>query len=295
MHKPVLVDSVLSCLNLRPGCVVVDATVGGGGHAEAILKAIGPNGTLIGLDQDEKALERTQDRLRQVEGRVFLRHENFRHLDQVLSSLHFKSVHAVLLDVGVSSEQLEDPGRGFSFQSDAPMDMRMDERIRRSARDLVRDLSDRDLQSIFRQFGEERRARRIAQAIVRERARKPIETTRALRELIEKLTPLRYRFSRIHPATRVFQALRIVVNDELGALEEALPKAVGALEKEGRLAVITFHSLEDRIVKRFFVQKKTEGVGKIITKKPIRPTEEEVEENPRARSAKLRVIERCGV
>jgi 16S rRNA (cytosine1402-N4)-methyltransferase len=201
-------------------------------------------------------------------------------------------VHAVLLDVGVSTEQLEDPKRGFSFRFDGPLDMRMDEQAKETAADVIANSNEQELIDIFRRFGEERYARPIARAIVRARPRTPIKTTAALRELIEHATPVRCRFGRIHPATRVFQALRIAVNDELEALAEALPKAFDCLNEDGRLAVISFHSLEDRIVKRFFVSQKESGRGRIVTRKPVRPGELEMAENPRARSAKLRVIER---
>lgn len=292
MHKPVLLDSVLSQLTLKAGQIVIDGTVGSGGHAEAILKAISPEGILIGLDQDEEALKRSEECLKRVGGKFILKHSNFRNLDQVLSILNIHKVHAVLLDIGVSSDQLGDPKRGFSFQAEGPLDMRMDQAEGLPAGILVAEASVEELTSIFRNFGEERYARKIAYAIVRERTKKPIETTRALKELIERVTPARYRYGRIHPATRVFQAIRIAVNDELGALREGLPKAFEALERNGRLAVISFHSLEDRLVKRFFIEKKNLGVGAIVTKKPIVPSDQEMEANPRARSAKLRVIER---
>lgn len=292
MHKPVLLDLVLSHLALKPGFVVLDATVGSGGHSEAILEAVGPKGFLIGLDQDEAAIKRAQKHLEQIGSQFILKQSNFRFLDQVLSSLNFNKVHAVLLDVGVSSEQLEDPDRGFSFQFDGPLDMRMNRQTAQRAEDWILQASQHELATIFRQFGEERYAGRIAAAIVKMREHEPVTTTKTLKELIERVTPARYRFGRIHPATRVFQALRIVVNDELGALEESLPKAFNCLETGGRLVVISFHSLEDRIVKRFFVKQKAAGEGKIITKKPLQASDEEIGTNPRARSAKLRVIER---
>ena len=292
LHKPVLFDSVLSHLALKAGQIVLDGTVGSGGHAEAILQAIQPGGILIGLDQDEEALKRTKNRLEQMGGRFILERCNFRKLDQALSRLNFYKVHAVLLDIGVSSEQLESSKRGFSFQLDGPLDMRMDRREDLRADMLIAKASQGELESIFRNFGEERFARRIAQVIVRERQKSPIQTTVELKKIIESSVPARYRFGRIHPATRIFQALRIAVNDELGALEEGLSKAFDVLEQGGRLAVISFHSLEDRIVKRFFIRQKGTGKGIILTKKPICASDEELEMNPRARSAKLRVIER---
>lgn len=294
MHKSVLLASVLRYLDLKPGEVVLDATAGSGGHAEAILKAIGPSGCLIALDRDEEAIRRVEERLKGLKGKVILKQFDFRHLDLALSSLHIQKVNAVLLDIGLSSDQLDDPARGFSFREDGPLDMRMDRGQLRDAASWVNEESAERLADIFYKFGEERFSRRIAQAVVRQREHKPIRTTKELVGLIEKAVPGRYRFGRIHPATRVFQALRIAVNDELAALEEALPKALNVLVPNGKLAVISFHSLEDRIVKHFFLDAAREGMAIILTKKPVRPSEEEeVAENPRARSAKLRAIERC--
>lgn len=292
MHKPVLTETVLSYLKLKPGDIVFDGTVGSGGHAEAILKAIGPEGFLIGLDQDEEAIKRVQNRLEQAGRRFKLIQLNFRFLDQVLSSLHFNKVNAVLLDVGISTDQLQDSGRGFSFQKDGPLDMRMDRSQAQTAADLVNGLNEEELAMIFREYGEERYARQIARAVAKERTKTPLRTTGILKKMIVDAVPARYRYGRIHPATRVFQALRIAVNDELAALEETLPKAFDCLDFSGKLCVISFHSLEDRIVKRFFLKQKQAGMGKIITKKPVQPSDQEIQTNPSARSAKLRVIER---
>ena len=293
MHKPVLLQSVLQYLDLKPGSVVLDGTGGSGGHSEAVLKAIGPNGSLIVLDQDEEALKRTGERLEGLKRKVVLKQLNFRHLDLALSELHIEKVNAVLLDIGVSSDQLDDPSRGFSFREEGPLDMRMDRSQTRSAAEWVNEESAETLASIFYKYGEERFSRKIAQAIVREREKRYIRTTKELAGLIEKSVPARYRFGRIHSATRVFQALRIVVNDELSALEEVLPKALSVLQTKGKLVVISFHSLEDRIVKHFFLSAARDGSGKILTKKPVQPNEDELAENSRARSAKLRAIERC--
>jgi len=292
LHKPVLTETVLSYLKLKPGDIVFDGTVGSGGHAEAILKAIGPEGFLIGLDQDEEAIKRVQNRLEQAGRRFKLIQLNFRFLDQVLSSLHFNKVNAVLLDVGISTDQLQDSGRGFSFQKDGPLDMRMDRSQAQTAADLVNGLNEEELAMIFREYGEERYARQIARAVAKERTKTPLRTTGILKKMIVDAVPARYRYGRIHPATRVFQALRIAVNDELAALEETLPKAFDCLDFSGKLCVISFHSLEDRIVKRFFLKQKQAGMGKIITKKPVQPSDQEIQTNPSARSAKLRVIER---
>jgi len=292
LHKSVLLDSVLSHLNLVQGQIVLDATVGSGGHSETILKRISPNGLLIGLDQDPEALKRAAKRLEAVGGKFVLKHFNFRFLDEALSSLNLKQVNAVLLDVGVSSDQLQASDRGFSFMREGPLDMRMDPTQDQTAEHLIYGLSERELIQIFGELGEERYAGRIARKIVQERSKRSIKTTFDLKKIVEETVPSAYRFGRIHPATRIFQALRIAVNDELNALKEALPKAFGSLKPGGRLAVISFHSLEDRIVKQYFVQEKNLGSGKIMTKKPIEATEDELKDNPRSRSAKLRVIER---
>lgn len=292
MHKSVLLDAVLSHLNLSPGKIVLDATLGAGGHAESILKQISPDGLLIGLDQDSEALQRAEKRLQQVGGKFELKHLNFRFLDQALSQLHIHQVDAVLLDVGLSSDQIEEGDRGFSFMREGPLDMRMDKTQSQTAEHLIYGLSEEELIQIFTVYGEERFAKRIARKIVADRPSRSIQTTLDLKTLVEEIVPSKYRFGRIHPATRIFQALRIAVNDELGALKEALPKAFGALTVGGRLAVISFHSLEDRIVKRFFVSQKQIGAGLIVTKKPIEASEDELRENPKARSAKMRVIQR---
>jgi 16S rRNA (cytosine1402-N4)-methyltransferase len=293
-HKPVLVEEVLSHLSLKAGDCVLDGTVGSGGHAEAILRAIAPTGQLLGLDQDTSALERTRKRLKPIGGNFSLEHANFRDLDRILENLNLNSLHAVLIDIGVSTEQLDAAERGFSFIKDGPLDMRMNpEGGGPDAATLVRSLREAELVELFYRLGEERHSRRIAREIVARRKDAPIQTTLALRELIEGLAPGRGRYMKIHPATRVFQALRIAVNRELEALEEVLPKAVAALRPGGKVAVITFHSLEDRIVKWFFRKQKELGTGQILTKKPIRPTRAEVVANAAARSAKLRVFERA--
>lgn len=293
MHKPVLLDDVLSQLKLRPGHVVVDATVGSGGHAQAILERIQPGGYLVAIDQDQEALTRAQERLKSVGGPYILKHSNFTRLDEILTSLNLSQVNAVFLDIGFSSDQLEDSNRGFSFLRDGPLDMRMDQTAAiKTAADIVNKARERELATIFSEFGEERHAKRMAHRIAQDREKKPIHTTGELKELIEEVAAPSRRFGRIHPATRIFQALRIAVNRELEALEQVLPQAFERLLSGGKLAVISFHSLEDRLVKHFFLKQKYNGRGKILTRKPIRPSAMEVEENPRARSAKLRVIER---
>ncbi|OGW82318.1 MAG: 16S rRNA (cytosine(1402)-N(4))-methyltransferase [Omnitrophica bacterium RIFCSPLOWO2_12_FULL_44_17] len=292
MHVPVLLKEVITLLDLRPGNIVLDGTVGSGGHAEAIMRVIGSTGYFIGLDQDEQAIARSRERLNKLNQPFILKHSQFGRLDEILVSLNMPRVDAVLLDVGFCLDQIEDAGRGFSFLRDGPLDMRMDQTSGRTAAELIHDSSEEELSTIFYEYGEERHARSIARAIVRERTKKEIQTTKDLAELIFNLTPARFRYGRIHPATRVFQALRIAVNDELNQLTEALPKAFDSLVINGKLSVISFHSLEDRIVKHFFKRMKTESRGVILTKKPVCPGEEEILHNSMSRSAKLRVIKR---
>lgn len=292
VHQPVMLKEAISFLNLKPGNIVLDATLGGGGHARQILKKISPNGKLIGLDADEAALKLAADALKDYHGSFILINENFRNLDRALSKENIKSLDAALFDIGISSYQLEDGSRGFSMKSDARLDMRMDRALKISAYDIVNRLKEKDLSDIIEKFGEERLHNRIARHIAQARSGKPIETTGELAEIIRKAVGFRYKNSRIDPATRTFQALRIVVNDELAALEEGIKKAVPWLSPAARIAVISFHSLEDRIVKNLFRGYAALGVLKIITKKPMRPAQEEVISNPRSRSGRLRIAER---
>ncbi len=292
MHQPVMLDEVVSSLNLKPGHVVLDATIGGGGHAGEILKRIMPGGRLIGLDADDEAIKIASENLKEFAGSFKLINENFRNLDRVLSKESIKSLNAVLLDIGVSSFQLDNKDRGFSIKGPAPLDMRMDRRLTLSAFDIINRYKESDLSDIIYRYGEERFARRIARRIARERSARPIETTADLSEIVRRAIGSRKKYFRIDPATKTFQAIRIVVNDELGALEEGLKKAVSWLDIGSRIAVITFHSLEDRIVKNLFKGYAGLGVLKIITKKPLGPSPEETAANPRSRSGRLRVAER---
>ncbi len=299
VHKPVLLKEVLACLALKPGAIVADGTLGSGGHAAEILKIIGPEGRLIGIDQDPEALDRTRRKLDGL-GQVTYQHGNFKNIKKILDFLNVPEVDAVILDVGFSSDQLETAERGFSFERSGPLDMRMNPEAGPTARDLVNDLSERELEKLFREYGNERWARQFAGMICRQRVLRPIETTDDLVRTLLEAFPRRSRtrnenrpfWMRRHPATRVFQALRIAVNDELGALREALPEIWQVLKHGGRLAVITFHSLEDRIVKEEFRMRAKQGQGKLVVKKPIVPSWEEVKANPRARSAKLRAVEK---
>ena len=304
-HLPVLLKEVVEQLRPQRGGLYVDCTVGGGGHAEAILRASAPEGRVIGLDCDDEALAASRERLAAHEGRVQLMRANFAELQETLMSLGVTAVDGLVFDVGVSSRQFDEPSRGFSFQREGPLDMRMNRSAGQSAQNVLREASVEELMRIFRVYGEERRARAIAIRIDRERARQPITTTTQLAGIVEQvLGPKR---SGIHPATRVFQALRIQVNRELENLERGLVAAVNVLKSGGRVAVISFHSLEDRIVKQFFVRMSTgcvcppqmvgcscgrKEIMRLVTRKPVTPTSEEAQQNPRARSAKLRVAEK---
>lgn len=305
-HEPVLVEEVLEALAIRPGGIYVDATLGGGGHAWHILEALG-SGRLIGIDQDWQALEAAKDHLKEKQAQLSLLHGNFRHLADLLQSIQVEAVDGILMDIGVSSWQIDAKERGFSYQVDGPLDMRMDQRAEQpSAKDLVNELSAEELSKIFYQYGEERWSRRIAQFIVDERKRSPLETSFDLVRVINKAIPKKVRMQDKHPARRVFQALRIAVNQELEALEAALDQALPLLKSGGRLAVISFHSLEDRMVKTKFREWSTEIIpppgfpaemgrpkkARLLSRKPITAGPEEVQRNPRAHSAKLRVVEK---
>ncbi len=301
-HVPVLFHEVLDTLNLIPGGLYIDGTVGAGGHAQGILKAISPEGKLLGLDRDPAALEIAESRLAEFGNRVVLIHSSYTDLKLHLNNLNWKSVDGILLDLGLSSMQLDNPERGFSFRKSGPLDMRFDTSQPFSAADLINESSKDDLANLIFRYGEERYSRKIADAII---ANRPLEDTQELADIIE--SAIRNKPSRIHPATRTFQALRIAVNQELKALEAFLPTALDALNPGGRLAVIAFHSLEDRIVKQFFRKESKDCICppeipqcvcehkkqlKEISRRPIRPEDKEILDNPRSRSAKLRVAEK---
>lgn len=301
-HIPVLLHEVLRQLNPQPGQRLIDGTVGAGGHAEALLKATAPDGQLLALDADPVALDIARQRLTPYADRVCFVNANFAQLAQFACRYHFPPVHAILLDLGLSSLQLGSVERGFSFQNEGPLDMRYDPSGGTTAADLVNHLSQNELADLIYLFGEERRSRTIARAIV---AGRPLHTTHELADLVARAVGGR-RNARIHPATRTFQALRIAVNDELEALRSGLSQATTLLARGGRLAIISFHSLEDRIVKNFFLQESKQcicppeqpvctcghrAILRIITQKPITASSYEIDINPRARSAKLRVAE----
>ncbi len=302
-HEPVLLGEVMEALNPGAGDIIVDGTVGGGGHSRAILERIMPAGRLIAFDQDEDALYMARRNLAEFNESIIFIKDNFANIKEVLEGLGLDEVDGILLDIGVSSYQLDEGERGFSFHSDAPLDMRMDKGGKTSAADLVNMLDAAALTRIIRDYGEELWARRIADFIVERRENGPIKTTGELVDIIKAAVPAGARRRGPHPARRTFQALRIAVNDELGVLEKALRDGIECLKPGGRIAVITFHSLEDRIVKKMFQNAAKSCICppglpqcvcgkkpllKIITGKPIQAKEQELAENPRARSAKLR-------
>ena len=288
-HIPVLVEEAMTFLRCEPGCTYVDATLGGGGHASEILKRTAPDGVVIGMEWDEDALAEARNVLMLFGDRVKIFRENFIHLPDLMKA---ESVDGILLDLGLSSIQLEKEGRGFSFKGEGPLDMRMDQRINDTAAHLINRLSLEELEYILFHYGEESWAKRIAKAIVQERERDPIRTTQTLRKIIHRAIPRRFHSRRIDPATRTFQALRIRVNDELENLRKILETGWALLKKGGRMCVISFHSLEDRMVKETFRKREKEGEIRVLTKKPVTPSEEERKRNPRSRSAKLRCAER---
>ncbi len=296
VHKSVLLGEAIENLNLKRGDIVIDGTLGSGGHMVEILKRVMPGGKLIGIDWDERAILKFKKRLREDDILIpkrdlILVNDNYANIDSILRGLGVKTADAVLLDLGFSSDQIENAERGFSFLKDGNLDMRYSpETQSRTAANVVNDYSQEELKDIFQRFGEERFSGRIARAIVESRRAKPIKRTLELVEVIRRAIPKKFARGRIHPATRVFQALRIEVNRELENLEKFLDEVLNNLTSGGRLVIISFHSLEDRVVKNFF--KANKDRLKIVTKKPIAPSREEIAYNPRSRSAKLRAAER---
>lgn len=308
-HRPVLLDECIDSLCIKDTGIYVDGTLGGAGHSSEILKKLKKGGVLVGIDQDEKALEVARERLLSLgsEARVITSNTNFYNIQEVLHDNDIDKVSGILLDIGVSSYQLDEGSRGFSYQKEAPLDMRMDKRNEVTAEYIVNNYSEQELRRIISEYGEEKWASRIAEFIILERKKKKIATTFDLVSVIKKAIPKGARIDGPHPAKRTFQAIRIEVNDELGVLEKTIDKAVDVLEPKGRLAIITFHSLEDRIVKTKFNNMKDpclcpkkfpicvcgkKPIARVITRKPILPTKQELSKNPRARSAKLRVLEK---
>ena len=301
-HQPVLYQEIIHALQPHAGGRYVDGTLGAGGHARGIMEASAPDGQLLGLDVDPQALAIARRNLAPYEHRIHLAQASYTSLSTQLVQLGWQAVDGIVLDLGASSMQFDTPERGFSFLHDAPLDMRFGPHIPQTAADLVNKYSERELADLIYRYGEERDSRKIARAIVRAR---PIQTTRELVAVIEAVSPRRG--DRVHPATRTFQALRIAVNEELASIKAVLPQTVAALKPGGRLAVISFHSLEDRIVKDFFREQSKDLVNppyeriyeverkatlKEVNRKPITSSEEEIKNNPRARSAKLRIVEK---
>ena len=293
-HTPVLLEEVIGFLQVKSGKKFIDATLGGAGHTSEILSL---GGTVLGIDADEEALSHVKrEKEKEIKNKtLIIAKGNFRNIDDIARLNNFNKVFGILFDFGVSSFQIDTGERGFSFSKGGPLDMRMDKDLKVSAKDLINILPKGELYEIFIKFGEEHNARAISDSIVRARRINPIETTGDLAGIIQSAYKIKGEvndYTRANLNKRVFQALRIAVNDELGSIQEALPKAVELLESGGRMVVISFHSLEDRIVKQTFLEFEKRNMGKIITKKPVEATNEEKENNPRARSAKLRVFER---
>jgi len=301
-HQPVLYKEIIHALQPKRGGRYIDGTLGAGGHARGILEASAPDGQLLGLDVDPQARALARKNLAPYEERIHLAQASYTSLSTQMALLQWDAVDGIVLDLGASSMQFDTPERGFSFLHDAPLDMRFGPHVLQTAADLVNKYSERELADLIYQYGEERDSRKIARAIVKAR---PLHTTRELVAVIESVSPRRG--ARVHPATRTFQALRIAVNEELTSIEEVFPQAVSALKSAGRLAVISFHSLEDRIVKDFFREQSKDLVNppyeriyeeermatlKEVNRKPIMPSDDEIKNNPRARSAKLRIVEK---
>lgn len=307
-HKSVLLYETVDQLNIKPDGIYVDGTLGGGGHSYEIASRLSDKGRLIGIDQDEDAIKAASERLKPFMDRVTIVRNNYCNMDKVLDELSIDKVDGIMLDLGVSSYQLDTAERGFTYNVDAKLDMRMDQRQEVTARDIVNDYSEYDLYRIIRDYGEDRFAKNIAKHIVAARQKKPIETTFELNEIIKAAIPTKVRATGGHPSKRTYQAIRIELNRELEVLENSIDMMIDRLNKEGRLCIITFHSLEDRIVKVRYKNNENpctcppsfptcvcgkKSKGKVITRKPIIPSEEELEENSRSKSSKLRVFERA--
>ena len=295
MHIPVLLKETIEGLNIKSGDIFFDVTVGSGGHDLYVCEHFGKSVKIIGIDQDKDALKRATERLADKKCDITYRVNNFRNIKDELENLNINQVNEIMLDLGLSSEQLESSGRGFSFMRDEPLLMTMakdSDTSTLTARDIVNTWQEEMIQNIISGFGEERYAKRIARKITESRERRRIETTLQLVEIIRQAVPISYQHSRIHFATKTFQALRIAVNDEINSLKEFLQNGFEYLTREGRMAIICFHSIEDRIVKNFNREKQKASQAKIITKKPIVPSFDEIKNNPRSRSAKLRILEK---
>lgn len=306
-HISILLDACIEGLDIKANGIYVDGTLGGAGHSYHILEKLSDGGKLIGIDQDENAIEASTKKLEKFGEKAIIVRNNYVEIEHVLSTLGIEKVDGILLDLGVSSHQLDEGSRGFSYMKDAPLDMRMDQRQKMTAKDIVNTYEHGALAKMIRDYGEERFAGKIASLIVKERLEKPIETTSELVEIIRKAIPKKNQMTGGHPAKRTFQAIRIELNQELTVLKESIDKMINLLKDDGRLCIITFHSLEDRIVKHMFRTAENPctcppdfpmcvcgklSKGKVITRKPILPSEDEIESNSRAKSAKLRIFKR---
>ena len=307
-HKSVLLNETIDGLNIKPDGIYVDGTLGGGGHAYEVCRRLGEKGSIVGIDQDAAAIEAASARLKDFGEKVTIVRSNYCDMKSKLHELGIDKVDGIVLDLGVSSYQLDTAERGFSYREDAPLDMRMDTRQKMTARDIVNDYTEADLYRVIRDYGEDKFAKNIAKHIVQARAVKPVETTVELSEIIRASIPMKFQKKSGHPAKRTFQAIRIELNRELDVLRDSLDDMIDLLNPGGRLCIITFHSLEDRIVKSAFRKNENpctcppdfpvcvcgkKSKGSIITKKPILPSEEELEYNSRSKSAKLRIFEHC--
>ena len=307
VHKSIMLEEVIESLAIKPNGIYVDGTLGGAGHSSEIVKRLGEDGRLIGIDQDGEAIEAATKRLKPYKDKVTIVRSNYAQMKEVLRDLGIHKVDGILLDLGVSSYQLDNAERGFTYREDVPLDMRMDQRQTKTAKDIVNDYSEMELYHIIRSYGEDKFAKNIAKHIVQARQKAPIETTGQLIEVIKAAIPKKVRATGGHPAKKTFQAIRIELNHELDVLKNNLEDMIDLLNDEGRIAIITFHSLEDRIVKNIFRTSERPCIcppefpvcvcgrvskGKVITRKPIVPGKEELEENSRSKSAKLRVFER---
>ncbi|MGN0399886.1 MAG: 16S rRNA (cytosine(1402)-N(4))-methyltransferase RsmH [Blautia sp.] len=306
-HKSVLLEETIQNLKVKPDGIYVDGTLGGGGHAWEVCRQLSAKGSLIGIDQDDAAIEAAGNRLKEFKDRVTIIRSNYCNMKKELNRHGITSVDGIVLDLGVSSYQLDNAQRGFTYREDVPLDMRMDQRNSRTAKDIVNTYSEQELFRIIRDYGEDKFAKNIARNICAARMEKPVETTGELTEIIKKSIPVKMRMTGGHPAKKTFQAIRIELNQELEVLKNSLDDMIDLLNDEGRICVITFHSLEDRIVKTIFRRNENpctcppdfpvcvcgkKSKGKVITRKPILPSQEELEENTRSKSAKLRVFER---
>lgn len=306
-HVSVLLNETIDGLNINPDGIYVDGTLGGGGHAYEVCKHLSDKGRLIGIDQDGEALEAAREHLKEFEDKITLVRSNYCEIDTILKDLDIDKVDGIVLDLGVSSYQLDNLERGFSYKSDAPLDMRMDQRQVKTAADVVNTYSENELFRIIRDYGEDKFAKNIAKHIVMERQKKPFETTAQLSEVIKHSIPMKFQNKGGHPAKKTFQAIRIEVNKELTVLRDSIDKMIELLNENGRICIITFHSLEDRIVKMKFRENENPctcppdfpvcvcgkvSKGKVITRKPIVPGDKEITENKRAKSSKLRIFER---